>query len=61
MTDHFVGRGTQALRVAVVVERARVGPPFDESIVNVGINLIGCLAGLKKFAGKAQNLGCDLS
>ena len=57
VADHLVGRRAQALRVAVVVERARVGAALDVELVAVGIDLVGRHARAEVLAGEAQDLG----
>ena len=57
MADHFVDRGAHALRVAVVVERTRVGAGFDGEIVHEHVDVVGRDSRFHEFASLAKNVG----
>ena len=59
VADDLVDRGAQALGVAVVVERARVGAALDVELVAVRVDLVGGDPGPHELAGEAQDLGAD--
>jgi len=61
VADDLVHAGADALRVAVVVQRAGVSAHLDGEVVHENVNLVCRHARLHDLAGTAQDLRCLLT
>ena len=57
VADHFVDGGAHRLRVAAVVERARVATRLDAEVVDDAIDLVGGDTGPDDVAVPKEDLG----